>query len=206
MVDEQFPELSRLSNLALSQISQSAAGDKSRIFGSYAYMDTAAGGQVTHQQSSPEQLDEAETHPKELLTEPLAASDSQLLQLTEKQQPPQQQERPGSPYDNDIYGTKDYYDYYTRLQPQLRNPKLPKPTYQEVSDSQKHAVVLPSQIPSGVSMPQGNFPVYGHPQAASSMGHLGLVGGQKMNGVGPFDSLHDQQLVSLTSSQGLMHQ
>jgi hypothetical protein len=28
-----------------------------------------------------------------------------------------------------IYGTKDYYEYYQRLEPNLRNPKLPKPTY-----------------------------------------------------------------------------
>lgn len=30
---------------------------------------------------------------------------------------------------SNLYDTKDYYDYYTRLQPKLRNPKLPKPTY-----------------------------------------------------------------------------
>jgi len=28
-----------------------------------------------------------------------------------------------------IFDTKDYYEYYTRLQPEARNPKLPKPGY-----------------------------------------------------------------------------
>ena len=36
-----------------------------------------------------------------------------------------------SPGENNIYGTKDYFDYYTRLLPQHRDPKLPKPTYYE---------------------------------------------------------------------------
>ena len=36
-----------------------------------------------------------------------------------------------SPSENNIYGTKDYFDYYTRMNPNKRDPKLPKPTYYE---------------------------------------------------------------------------
>lgn len=43
--------------------------------------------------------------------------------------PPEKSTARSASPNNNIYGTKDYYDYYTRLQPQLRNPKLPKPTY-----------------------------------------------------------------------------
>jgi len=116
---------------------------------------------------------------------------------------PKEIERPESP-DNNIYGTKDYYDYYTRLQPQLRNPKLPKPTYNDGEPAREADQISqkpPSRVDSASQMP---FPFVSPQvlqQPGSQMGHLGLISSQSQNQLtgGVIDPM-------LTSEQQLMRQ